>query len=181
MVMDIRQTWSGDGEEDKHQPSAQPAADSTADTGQADPVSSLADAASAGLVTADPTLTVPVSTDPIYAVPEPADPEPGIDLAELIQQVATGDAQVRAQAAAELRALVPGHDGIELLFDLAGPSDDPRRLPAWDRLRVPPAERRSPDTPDSRHDDRDSCPLHPEASDRHHPAGEPAMSPCCGG
>jgi|APSaa5957512622_1039677.scaffolds.fasta_scaffold24115_2 hypothetical protein len=134
MVMDIRQTWSGDGEEDKHQPSAQPAADSTADTGQADPVSSLADAASAGLVTADPTLTVPVSTDPIYAVPEPADPEPGIDLAELIQQVATGDAQVRAQAAAELRALVPGHDGIELLFDLAGPSDDPRRLPAIQAL-----------------------------------------------
>ncbi|MBT7453605.1 MAG: hypothetical protein HN796_06935, partial [Gemmatimonadetes bacterium] len=68
---------------------------------------------------------------PLDPVPEPV---PDVDLEGLITQVATGDAEVRARSATQLRALVPGSDGIELLFDLASRDGDPRRLPAIQAL-----------------------------------------------
>ncbi len=117
MVMDIRQTWADDDEEEPT---------------SAAPEAHAADAA------ADPVPDAVVESSATEPVDEPVEPVAAVvadvDLEGLITQVATGDAEERARSASELRALVPGGEGIELLFNLASRSEDPRRLPAIQAL-----------------------------------------------
>ena len=144
MVMDIRQLWSGDEADDKASEAQNPQPKMPLPKAPVSKSSSTGAAADQVIVPVEDPMDESMNdlADPEIAAAEMAagvgstfdDLEPTIDLADLIQQVATGDAETRARAAAELRALVPGSEGIELLFYLAARLEDPRRLPAVQAL-----------------------------------------------
>lgn len=150
MVMDIRQTWADDGdgkskpqkasasepakvEPAKVEPAkaepAEAAIPAKAASGSI-PESAVPSSPESGHVPADQDQPMDILAEEVEAEP----PTPSVDLEDLITQLATGDAQTRARAANELRALVPGAHGIDLLFEFAAQVEDVRRLPAIQAL-----------------------------------------------
>jgi len=129
--MDIRQTWADKVDKRQAQDASAQMDPSAKDVSAAldsshEDFQTQTQAAEPAIAAADKE-TAQIKVAPLEPVP---DPVPDVDLEGLITQVATGDAEVRARSATQLRALVPGSDGIELLFDLASRDGDPRRLPA---------------------------------------------------
>ncbi|MFC1526023.1 hypothetical protein ACFL6X_04335 [Candidatus Latescibacterota bacterium] len=71
----------------------------------------------------------------VTAGPEAAGPAPQVDLEELLTiAVEAEQTETRVEVVAQLRALVPSPEGVELLGNIVEPLDDPRRLLAAQML-----------------------------------------------
>ncbi|MDA0338061.1 MAG: hypothetical protein O2782_23065, partial [bacterium] len=73
---------------------------------------------------AAPSASLPVT------LPVVAEAVPGVDLEELLTQLAQGEGPQQVRAAEQLRILVPSDEGIERLCAIVEDTTDPRRLPA---------------------------------------------------